>query len=58
MSPLIIDLYSAIYTICLLGYIQLVLDQKLHIHIQKWKDDTIIVDIIELWSSVITTFIT
>ena len=31
-SPLIIDLYSAIYTICLLGYIQLVLDQKLHIH--------------------------
>ena len=54
-SPLIIDLYSAIYTICLLGYIQLVLDQKLHIHIQKWKDDTIIV---ELWSSIIITFIT
>ena len=57
-SPLIIDLYSAIYTICLLGYIQLVLDQKLHIHIQKWKDNSIIVDIIESWSSIITTFIT
>ena len=37
-SPLIIDLYSAIYTICLLGYIQLVLDQKLHTYtkIEGW----------------------
>ena len=37
-SPLIINLYPAVYTICLLWYIQLVLDQKLHTYtkIEGW----------------------